>query len=295
VNGLLHGVAWLVIGLPHAQQPIAPGTAVSMRVACAVSTVEFGAAFQIEVERTWREDLVPDAWRDAALSPLVVEEIDIVTKREAGHAIETRRFRARAFARGEFIVPASTIRARDRDGREHVAVANALELVVNSSLPPGDLGSAELPGDVIAVPVSPWRTALRVLAGLLVLAFGILGPRFALRRRRESRGEPVVPPHVLVQERLAALRSAAPDEAAWTGLATALRDWLAACRGIPAIDRTTDEVLASFDGAGRDDLAAVLRACDVVKFAQRTLDADAFETALDAAERFVGATGEDLR
>lgn len=295
MNGRLYAVAAVVIGLAHAQQPSGANDAVRMRVTCAVTTVEFGAAFGIEVVRAWREDLVPEPWHDAALAPLTVEELGVTTKKEAGHSVETRRFRARAFARGELVVPASTIRARDRDGREHAAVANALELVVSSSLPPGDAGIVELPADVIAPPASPWRTALRVLAGLLVLALGILGSRFAARRRRERRTEPVVPPRVLVSERLAALRSTVADEAAWTGLATALRDWLAACRGIPAIDRTTDEVLASFVGDGRDDLAAVLRACDLVKFAQRPLDAAAFAAALDAAERFVGATGGDLR
>ncbi|MBI5852199.1 MAG: hypothetical protein HZB39_14390 [Planctomycetes bacterium] len=299
MNGLSRGIAAVVIGLAQAQQPSVANDAVSMRVACGTTTVEFGVAFPIEVERAWREDLVPEPWHDAALAPLTVEELGVTTRQEGGRSIETRRFRARAFARGELVVPASTIRARDQHGREQIAVANALELIVNSSLPPGDAGEAELPAVLIVVPASPWRTALRVLAGLAALALGILGSRFAARRRRERRADPVVPPRVLVQERLAALRSVVPDEvpnvAAWTGLSTALRDWLAACCGIPAIDRTTDEVLASFDGDGHDDLAAVLRACDLVKFAQRTLDAAAFAAALDAAERLVGSTGEDRR
>jgi hypothetical protein len=272
-----------------------------LQLRCPTPAIEFGRAFEIEVERAWRADLEPEPWRDAVLSPLVVATEDVALRTEGTHAVETRRLRAHAFVRDAVIVPAPSFRARDREGREFVATTTALELVVRSALPDGAPSPPELPGGLLSLPRSPWEWPLRTAFGVAVLVGLAAVTKLLVARARRRPLAPARPPFERAMARLASLRGAAmidaaAREGAWTALATTLRDWFGARYHIAAADRTSDELLALLDAKhvlsppARQALAAILSRCDLVKFARHAPDAAAWLDAIEDAQQLVIAT-----
>jgi hypothetical protein len=90
--------------------------------------------------------------------------------------------------------------------------------------------------------------------------------------------------------RLRAQSARTPDDHSET--ASIVRDYVRDRFGVPAGERTTDELLAAPEIAtdARRLLADVLRPCDLVKFAQGDSTAAARAALLDGAEKFVRGT-----
>jgi hypothetical protein len=138
------------------------------------------------------------------------------------------------------------------------------------------------------------------------------GSLWLARRRRQPVAVPVPepvaapaeaapPPAAIALARLAELRGATPVEAqieAWYATAAlVLREYLEARFLVPAAERTTGELLraeaitTALTSHDLAMLAAVLRQCDLVKFAQHLPDAAARIGFLRAAEQFLAADG----
>lgn len=276
-----------------------PEQDLSIRVICDRDRVEFGKAFALEVRRTWSKELVPEAWDEQALAPLLVR-LAARTRRDDGQRIEeTWQYRCYAFVRGSLTVPAATLRARPQGGGPwRVVRGKELPLEVLSALPADGPGAVELPRGPFAAPF-PWR--FWSLMAALGLAFSALGFYYVSRRGRvEDRlpEEPPCPADLRALASLASLREQEPsgfEELRADAVETSalLRAYLAERFSLDTRERTSEEVLANpqtelaLPPRQREGLQDLLRAFDGVKFARHAPASDERRQQLQALERFV--------
>jgi hypothetical protein len=162
---------------------------------------------------------------------------------------------------------------------------------------PASPGPVELPGEPMNEPF-PWRPVAASAAAALVAA------ALVARRTRRAASPPSAvlaapapvsaePPHVAALRRIERLRAQTPrtpDDHVET--AAIVRDYVRERFGVRAGERTTEELLGApeLPPAARPALAAVLRSCDLVKFARDEPCAAARAALFDAAEAFVRGT-----
>jgi hypothetical protein len=262
-------VFWCCVcaGAAFAQEP-PPESAIAVTLggAAASGEVEFGVPFEATAVRSWPEGERPEPWDDAALAPLAVVPLDVRAETREGRVIETRAFRAHAFRRGAVALPRAALFAADG--------APLQLLVVDSALPEGDDGTAELP-EAPALAIWPAR---RELAGALIAALAagvtvwVLG-RAARALRARSRRAP--DPAALARARIAALRGAVPATRA-AQRAEAL-----------ALTALARELLPGAAPEERAALEDVLARADAVKFAAAEMAPAERARALDALEASV--------
>jgi hypothetical protein len=274
-----------------------PPVDLQVRVIGGAGEVRFGEGFPLQVVRVWHRELVPDAWRDEALAPLVVRLQQTARREDRERIEETRSYRAHLFQLGDVVLPPVRFRAQPAGGGPpRIAASAELRFTVRSQLAADD-AAIELPGELLPLPAN----GLWPIAGLaLLLLLGAL----RLRSRRRPAPVPLAPPPApdeSARARIAALRAQAPRGAgelqAWYVEAAALlRDHLAARFRLPAAERTTDELLRApattraLPAVARELLAGILRRCDLVKFARLEPPADDREALLRSAERLLHET-----
>jgi hypothetical protein len=147
-------------------------------------------------------------------------------------------------------------------------------------------------------PVDRLVLALGVAALLLAVAALILAVR-ARRRRIAAAAVPVAPesPETILLRELEALRSALdsiPRDQFYDRLSVAVRTYVASITGVPALDRTTTELLrelssrAELDPEGLGALGRALRRSDLARFARREDALAEARLALDDARQLGG-------
>lgn len=248
-----------------------PEVSQRLRIVPDVTAVEFGERFTLEVERRFTESLRPQPWDDAALAPLVVRETDRASRVDDGVVVETIRFDAYAFERDVVRIEKPRWGAQDGDGEVIPALGHGLELRVTSSLPADDAGVPELPGEPFPEPTSHARWWV-MLGGGLALVFALL-VRAHGRSRGDTRAAGERSRVDVWLGNAAAVDATVPSAAiaAWARLA---RECLEVEGGIPALERTTEELTG--DGlitkatveVGSAELGRLLRLADRVKFAE---------------------------
>lgn len=279
-----------------------PAAEVLLHVTSGVAEVELGRGFDVTVVRVWERNLVPEAWDDRALAPLSARLAETRRREDGRRVEETRRYLCHAFDAGLVVVPAPSFTATPAGGgTPRTARGDALTLRVHPTLDAAAPGPPELPGGPLEEP-TPWLPW-----GAVILAAGLATALLVARRRRRAAGRTIpsaTPPAAAVESpaavslrRLAGLRGRADAERVSDETARIVRDFLVERFGVPANERTTDEVLSAvpFDARGgaaapsRDDLRDVLGSCDRVKFARHLPSAPEIAHLLSTAERFVRA------
>ncbi len=255
--------------------PAIPAEDLLLRVTAGGEEVVLGAAFPLTVERVWSKDLLPAAWNDRALAPLVLR-LDRLERREDARRLEERRhYVGYAFSLADLSIAAPEFVARPKAGGEDRLVsAEPLRLRVRRALDPAAPGPPELP-DLPGRDRGAWWPWLLLAAAVALLVA-------VLRRPRGPRALPgAQDPASLALARLRALREAGT----YVELSSVLRAYLSARFAIRAEEMTTEEILA---GPGdRARLGRILRGCDLVKFAGVAPAATEFSALLDSAEAFV--------
>jgi hypothetical protein len=280
----------LLLGACGGAPPV-PEADLLLQVAFGVEEVELGRGFPLEVVRVWRKDLVPEAWSDRALAPLVVR-LEEAAHREDGARVEERlRYRAHAFTPGPLTLAGVKLAAHSASGEERAVFAEPARLRVLTTVDPAAPGPPELPDGPLAEP-RPWW--VRIAAGLALLAAAAFA--VARARRRPPPPSPESPARATPRDRallaLARIRARpAPDLHArqedFAEAAAVLREFVAERFGLPAAQRTTEEILA---GAPSEALAALLRAADRVKFAAAKPGEAERRALLDGADAYVSRT-----
>jgi len=188
------------------------------------------------------------------------------------------------FRPGSARVPpmAATYRAAP-DAPVDTLIADAVAVTVTAVVPVGT-GTLRDIKDIEGAPIALRTVATAVAGGVAMLVLVLLAGRIRERRRaassrateaRETAGNGSAGPYDIAITRLAAIAAAWDSrgdvDAHYEGTADVLRRYLAAARGIPALERTTAELVgvlrASAPGT-HTTAHAVLDAADLVKFAR---------------------------
>lgn len=309
------GTAVLVASLAALAAACGPGGAplgaadVPVRAVPDFVEADLGHGFPLTVIRTWERDVDVAAWDDAALAPLAARAVGVSVRSDGRVTQETRTFVAYAFTAGDVTVPPLRLEVTPRDGSAaQVRVGDAVHVRVRATLDARDPGVPELPPGPFPVPPPRWLWGACALAA----AAGVWG---ATRMRRTTTApvaaalpvEPVLAapsPDAVALGRLDALRrrdggdgddsADGADATAWYAeLATVVRDYVGARWGVPAAERTTEEIVDACGVPGdpaRRLLSAALAACDGVKFGRAAAGAADRRAAVTAATDFVRAT-----
>jgi hypothetical protein len=222
-----------------------------------------------------------------------------------------------AFTLGGATLPPLSALVRLPGGRTVTAVADSLRLDVESVL------TAQAPADSDSLDIRPLKAQIELpgagrrrllLALIALLLLALLAAIFVwIRRRRRRRAAAAAPPpdlrpaDVIALADLEALRASGLAQRGrlkehYTRLTAVVRAYIERRFGIPAIDLTTTETLAAFAARLRPadatrpaaelemELARLLSAADLVKFARSEPPAAVAEGELDRAADFVRAT-----
>ena len=141
-----------------------------------VSTAE---PFEVTVVRTWSRELEPAEFDPSALAPLFTVPVETSRRESSTHVQETRVLRAWAFTRSSPSLDGLEFRARPRaGGKEVLARAGALELVVVPRVDADSPGPPESPDRPYAAPAGPpaWPWALAMKFGTSAGSSASLGP-----------------------------------------------------------------------------------------------------------------------
>ena len=171
------------------------------------------------------------------------------------------------------------------------------------SLTPAMTGSVEPDRKALPTELRPLDIVVAVILGLLALGLVIAAVRFLLGAKRRARVSEVEalapePPEVLFLRAIAVLRSDVGSLARdrfYEGLSLAVRRYVAAVTGVPALDRTTRELERELSARGGVDASAIdavgrmLRRSDLAKFARQEDPLADAASALDQAAALSGS------
>jgi len=169
------------------------------------------------------------------------------------------------------------------------------------SLTPAMTGSVERDRGPLPTELRPTDYAVAIVGALLAIA-GILVAVWLYRRaRRRSRisaaaGEAAQPPEVAFLRSIESLRAeigSLPRDAFYDRLSLAIRVYVTAVTGVPALDRTTGELerellTRGYDADAVGAIGAMLRRSDLAKFARHEDPLAEAREALEGAAALVG-------
>ncbi len=279
-----------------------PDGDLELRLFTSREEVELGLAFLVTIERRWMNDLIPEECRAEILAPLFARLIESERREKGGVTEEVLTFSCHAFSLDGIVIAAPSFTARPRSGGPARTVqGNRLAIAVKPLLDPADPGPAELPGRMLQEPASTatWPIGAAILAAFLVLLYPIVRRRS--RQGKKERSSPPVPPFETAMQRLERLREALPAtmdemERFFVEASEMMREYLARRYSLPALERTTEELLVSpwgrsmMDSDHGRDLAEILRTCDAVKFGGPLPDEAGCTRLLDRASLFLRRT-----
>jgi hypothetical protein len=202
-------------------------------------------------------DTLPDGVRLLAADTIQVRDGVIV-----GHV------RVAFFRPDSEAIPPFAIAYRTPAGADTL-VSQAVPVLIHPVLPTANATLRDI-RDVEA-PLPVLGPSLILLAGLLALLL------LRLRGRRHTAPVAMAPAapapsaYDVALERLNAIDAALPVEQRYALVADVVRGYIAAARAVPALERTTPEILSALGANGA--LSAFLREADLVKFAGLRPDA----------------------
>lgn len=233
----------------------------------------------------------PEEWYllrgEPALTPFRAQGVRCQRELDKGEARTTCTMQLALFTLGESEIPALVFEVDRPAGKARLAVPGPRVTgvgILDPSVPPESLQLRDLapPAPLLVRTLRPLGWALGALGAAALVALAVLAWR--RRRARQVAAPPVSPlerfeRHLLALEREELPRHGRGEEHV-TRLSEAVREYLAALTGLPALDLTSAELLAALDrAAGRFDgaidragLELFLSDADRVKFARRPAD-----------------------
>jgi hypothetical protein len=212
------------------------------------------------------------------------------------------------WAPGEYQTPPFPVHYRDTVGELHEVSAPPLTLTVVSVLAEGDQDKRDLKqqASLPRPPLWPW-----LVAGVIAVAVLFVAARWLLSRWRQRQGgaveaiEPVddrLPEVIAYDEldRITALDLSAQGELKhhYTLVTACVRTYIEGIYAIPAMDRTTSELMTALhrvwvDGEPVALLRSLLEEANLVKFARLRPSIGDARASVSQARRFVDATKPD--
>jgi hypothetical protein len=282
-------VEWVVDGAPE------DGWTVGDRI-----PLRLRATYSAGMEVTLPE--LPQAWgpfevrEQALLEPAASEDGTVTAVREASVTL---------WAPGDYQTPALAVRYRETDGQLREVPVPPLTISVVSVLDEGETEKHDLKPQISLPrpPLWPWLLGGLLLAALLGAAGWLLLAR--LRRRTAPASALTVPldtrpPEEIAYgelDRIAALDLPAQGEMKrhYTLVTDCMRTYVQERYHIPALDRTTEELVSAFrrvriDRGHTSLLRELLTNADLVKFAQTRPPINQARAVVDQARHIVDVT-----
>jgi len=187
-----------------------------------------------------------------------------------------------SFKTGSFALPPVPIQVRTKAGARSLATPPNLAFEIRSVLPPREKGKDPRPKPAVPLLPLPIGRAFWWTLGALTLACAALLWTDARRRKRRAaeagkEPKPLLPPFEELVQALGGIGEGASALEAHTQISRALRRYLGRRLPFPALESTTTEIQRQL--AARRMPAAIvgrtielLRACDLVKFARRSVE-----------------------
>lgn len=245
---------------------------------------------------------LPETWGAAEVSQQrLVEPID----NGDGTSTAIRELTLTLWTPGEHKAPPLEVRYRDADDQMHQVPAPPLSITLVSVLEEGETEKRDLKPQISLPrpPAWPWLVGGLSLAALLGSVGWVLLTRLRRRARPHSAAEQFIdlrPSHEIAYselDRIATLNLPARGEPKrhYTLIADCLRTYVQGRYDIPALDRTTAELLASFRQARVDRghtrlFRELLAEADLVKFARFEPLVDQAQAAIARARHIVDVT-----
>lgn len=238
--------------------------------------------------------------RDPGAPTLDVTDRKSSTARGERGLIWSGAFEVRGFDLGRIPLPRTALVVRFPDGKDTLAFP--VDTLAVDSLTEASSGSLEPNRGPIKPELRPLDIALAAALGLLIVA-AIVALVLAIRkRRRRAKGEeneapPEAPeaPFLRAIETLRGEIEILPRDRFYDRLSLAVRAYVGAVTGIPALDRTTSELKRELMRRPevRDEAAALveaaLRRSDLAKFARHE---DPFAEAREALDQAASLAGK---
>jgi hypothetical protein len=266
---------------PAAAPALPEADPIGLRSRADRASVRLGEPFGYEVEIRHRPDERYGLPEDPDLSPFRADGVRCRREEARGEARTTCTMRLALFALGPVDVPDLAFEVDRPEGKARLAVPGPRVTgvgVIDPKAPAGTLALRD-----VAPPVPLLVRSYRLLAwaaGLLAAGAVALAAFRGLRRARARRAAPRIPTPAERLERL--LRALEAQRLPLCGrgeehidrLAGAVREYLGALCGLPALDLTSSELLAALraEPDARLDLPGLerfLAGADGVKFARR--------------------------
>lgn len=270
---MMRGAAWVLAVL--LMPGVGCGQSLSVRVTADVESVPFGAAVPLTVERRYSAGLDPEGFSAAAFAPLAARTLSSERRVEGDETVELVRVETWAFANEKLTIPAIAFRAAMPDGSEELAASSEpVEVAVTSILPPDDAGDAELPGDLLELPMrwTAWLLPFTALAAVLLLgSFVIVRWRRAVPAVVRQNAREVALAKLTSLEDLAADADIQATQGWYLALSDIVRDYVEDAFAVEVPGMTSEQFLASEVVAGalggaHESLSDFLFHCDGVKF-----------------------------
>jgi len=295
----------LLLGLPmaHAQQVEAQLDTNAIRIG-----EQFNLTLSVEAP-VGSEVVFPETGEN-----LLIKEIEVLERMPADSVVEgnlkkvTQRLRLTSFDSGYHAIPPLYIKIVDPETGEMDSAATQAMLMevqtvaVDTAQPIKDI-VAPFEAPLTFEEVWPW-----IMAGLLFLVGGFIVWQ-ALRRAKlkklnpkpKEAKKPIIPPHVKALESLQKLQKEelwqqGQHKAYQSELTEILRQYIEDRYQIPALEQTSEEILAAFQvkrilpNQLFEQLTGVLRLADMVKFAKYLPVGQEHEKSFEAAKGFVEQT-----
>jgi hypothetical protein len=295
----------LGLGLAAPAVPPAPPSEadpIAFRAHADKARVKLGEPFGYRVEIRHVPDERYLLRGEPALAPFRAEDVRCRREVEGREARTTCTLRLALFALGEVDVPDLVFEVDRPDGKARLAVPGPRVTgvgLLDPTIPPEQipLRPPAPPAPLLVPTLLPLAWAAAALAGVALAA----GAAIALRRRGTRRPTaPALSPDERFARRLAALEDEhlprlGRGEEHVLRLSEAVREYLGALTGLPAVELTTAELLAALahapdprlDAAG---LARFLDGADRVKFARQPADPELCAAATAFARALLSQT-----
>ena len=197
---------------------------------------------------------------------------------ENGVVVDSMQYKITTYITGKVKIPAMTFHWESPSGQKGDVTVPEMEINVKSIAGKDAMDIRGLK-EPVEIPVKMWPYYAMGIGAVVLAALIALIGYYIYRRRTRPKAKPAAPPlspYELVMSALKSLDDAMDVKVYYSTISEAMRRYVEGKFGIPAVDRTTEEIEVSLSQSDRlpkeisKDIYDLLCQADLVKFAKWT-------------------------